>query len=82
MKDLKEQLMEQAEEIKMLKDTVFLKDKKEGERSSSFTDPVRKCIYRLLTYHISFENIGPVIETVLNTIGKKTRCCAESLNYQ
>ena len=42
---------------------MFLKDKKEGDRNSSSSS--------LLTYHISFQNVGPVIETVLNMIGKK-----------
>ena len=33
---------------------------------------MRSCVYKLLSYHVSFENVGPVIKTVLSMIGVAT----------
>ena len=62
--DLKRKLKDDDSEA------IKLKERKDKARAYSYTDAVRKCVYKLLSYHISLENVGPVIETVLKMIGK------------
>ena len=47
---------------------VHLTEIKDG--CKMYTPDARLCVYQLLSHHVSFENVGPVIQTVLAMIGK------------
>ena len=83
--ELTDRCEQQAERIKeLLEFNASIKDKLEDERKrpglintkhvgekkkSCYTAEMRSCVYKLLSYHVSFENVGPVIKTVLSMIG-------------
>ena len=83
--ELTDRCERQAERIKeLLEFNASIKDKLEDERKrpglintkhvgekkkSCYTAEMRSCVYKLLSYHVSFENVGPVIKTVLSMIG-------------
>ena len=81
---LEEELNLAKEEILQLKESnahlkSLLEDKESGvakllklndKGHLSYSPQARLCVYKLLSLHISFENVGKAIETVLNLVGK------------
>ena len=83
--ELTDRCERQAERIKeLLEFNAPIKDKLEDERKRPglintkhvgenkkccYTTEMRSCVYKLLSYQVSFENVGPVSKTVLSMIG-------------
>ena len=68
LEDFNADLLSQLEESKS--GLVHLMEVKQSTGKKTYTAETRKCVYKLLEYHVSFGLVGPVIKAVLSMLGK------------